>query len=100
MWLMIILKVTKRQAFTLSSEDTTKVGEKPQRWGSNWLTTPTLPNSLVVLGLRNLKTYFNCCNSFVLSWVEKFKPGTQSSVSITKNVPAPAEATKATCWES
>ena len=34
MWLILILKVTKKQGFTLSLEDT--LLEKPQAGGSNW----------------------------------------------------------------
>ena len=34
MWLLIILKVTKKQGFTLFLEDTSF--EKPQKGGSNW----------------------------------------------------------------
>ena len=48
MWFMIILKVTKEQAFNLCSEDTFL--RKLQRWGSNGH-HPPLP---AVLGLTNL----------------------------------------------
>ena len=41
MWLMIILKVTKNQGFTLSLEDT--YFEKPQGRGSDWNPSPPSP---------------------------------------------------------
>ena len=92
MWFMIILKVTKEQAFTLCSEDTF-LG-KPQRWGVKW-TPPALTSSFRInqskywccLSIATfawylfqlnflLKTYFHYCNSSELCWVEKVKPGT------------------------
>ena len=39
MWLIIILKVTRKQGFTLSLEDT--VLEKPQGWGGGQIDSPS-----------------------------------------------------------
>ena len=38
-----------------------------------------------------LKPYFDCCNSFASSYVEKVTTGTSSVVLVIANVPAPVE---------
>ena len=49
MWLVIILKVTKNQGFTLSLEDT--FFEKPQVGGPNW---PLSPSRFMVNVLKDI----------------------------------------------
>ena len=59
MWIIIILKVTKNEGFTLSLEDA--LSERPQG-GSNWPFLPTLQSSKGLTrkttGLKSLQSRF------------------------------------------
>ena len=59
MWLMIILKVTKNQGFTLSLEDT--LFKKPQGGGSNWPHPVVLALKITLFSFISIYWGFACC---------------------------------------